>query len=246
MRPRIEAVNKALTTHTHNATFFDAIDTEEKAYWMGFIMADGNIYHKDGTDLYILQIGLKKADEGHLIKLKASLNSSHPIYTSKENLVTLMIHSKRLCKVLIKHGVVPRKSYEELLPPQMPSELLRHFFRGYFDGDGSLHKTKNGKLKRTWAFTLLGSSSLLKSFIDWMWSQKLLVRTPTLHPTRPSCKTLEIKLRRETEVRAVTKALYKDAKVYLDRKMEKHLQLTSLDVEYGQLNLPYAKSSEVR
>jgi hypothetical protein len=228
LRPRIEAVNKTLTRYKHDETFFDVIDTEEKAYWIGFIMADGHVEHPDNTDLYVLHLGLKLSDRGHITKLKASLKSSH---------------SKGLCKALIRHGVVPRKSYEELVPPQMPNELLRHFWRGYFDGDGSLciannGKRKDGSVRKQWCLNLLGSRSLLESFINWAWSHGLLVRRPTLHSTNPNCKTLEVKPRRKTEVIGITQVMYEGASVYLDRKMEKYLQLKSSEANDGQLNLP--------
>lgn len=225
MRPRIEAVNKTLTIYTHDTTFFDVINTEEKAYWSGFVMADGNVYHEDDTDCYILSVGLKKIDECHIAKLKAALNSSHPIHLRK--LAGLVIHSKKLCKALIKHGIVPRKSYEELLPPKMPNNLLRHFWRGYFDGDGSLHVTKNRSTKHgtSWGLNLLGSRTLLESFVDWTCSQELLSNRPTLHRTRPNSKTFEVKIRKKSEVYNVVKTLYEDSTVHLDRKMEKYLQL---------------------
>ncbi len=241
LRPRIEAVNKTLTRYKHDETFFDVIDTEEKAYWIGFIMADGHVEHPDNTDLYVLHLGLKLSDRGHITKLKASLKSSHQTYNYK--LAILRLHSKGLCKALIRHGVVPRKSYEELVPPQMPNELLRHFWRGYFDGDGSLciannGKRKDGSVRKQWCLNLLGSRSLLESFINWAWSHGLLVRRPTLHSTNPNCKTLEVKPRRKTEVIGITQVMYEGASVYLDRKMEKYLQLKSSEANDGQLNLP--------
>ncbi len=246
LRPRIEAVNKTLTRYKHDETFFDVIDTEEKAYWIGFIMADGHIEHPDNTDLYVLHLGLKLSDRGHITKLKASLKSSHQTYSYK--LASLRLHSKGLCKALIRHGVVPRKSYEELVPPQMPDELLRHFWRGYFDGDGSLYianngKRKDGSVRKQWCLNLLGSRSLLESFIDWTWSHRVLVRRPTLHPTNPNCKTLEVKPRRKTEVIGITRAMYEGAAVYLDRKMEKYLELKTSEETDGKQSLPLRKES---
>ncbi len=243
LRPRLEAVNKALTRHNFNANYFDLIDTEEKAYWIGFIMADGNVSYRKGTTYYRFSMALKTTDIDHLVKLRATLNSTHKIYTRNTPIPRLNFSNEHFCKTLIKHGVVPRKSYKELVPPQMPDELLRHFWRGYFDGDGSLHLYKNntrkdGSRQKSWGFNLLGSRSLLESFVEWVWSQGFLVRRPTLHPTRPNCKTLDLKLRRKSDIRNVTKAFYEGATVYLDRKMEKYQQLKSSEVSDDQLNLP--------
>jgi predicted DNA-binding protein YlxM (UPF0122 family) len=246
LRPRIEAVNKALTTHSFNVNYFDVIDTEEKAYWLGFIMADGCVYNKGSTDYYTFSIGLKASDKHHLLKLKDALNSSHPISVDSRDLSRYVINSKKLCEALMKHGIVPRKSNKELVPPQMRNELLRHFWRGYFDGDGSLYITKNktAKYGKSWGFNLLGSHTLLASFRDWMWSQRLLVKKPTLHRTRPNSKTFEIKMQSKSDVYNVTQAMYEGATVYLDRKMEKYLELKSSEGNDSQLKLPLRETSK--
>ena len=226
MRPRI-GPGSTRKCHELDYTYFDVIDTEKKVYWIGFIMADGNIYHKKGTASYRFSMGLKTPDIGHLVKLRTALNSTHQIYTDNRPIPRLDFTNEYFCKTLIKHGIVPCKSYEELLPPKMPNELLKHFWRGYFDGDGSLYVTKNRSAKcgKSWGLNLLGSRTLLESFVNWTCSQGLLGSRPTLHRTRPNSKTFEVKIRKKSEVYNVAKTLYEGSTVYLDRKMERYLQL---------------------
>jgi len=62
---------------------FDNIDTEEKAYWLGFIYADGNIsdmesyLRKSGKYVYRMEVSLKADDIDHLNKLnKRKINTN--------------------------------------------------------------------------------------------------------------------------------------------------------------------------
>src|SRR5260370_41289523 len=52
--------------------FFDVIDTEEKAYWLGFLTADGTMREKGGM------LALQERDIDHLYKIRSSLRSKHP------------------------------------------------------------------------------------------------------------------------------------------------------------------------
>ena len=39
---------------------------------------------------------------------------------------------------LAKYGIIPRKTGHEFLPiDEIPDNLIRHFIRGFFDGDGT-------------------------------------------------------------------------------------------------------------
>jgi len=125
-------------------SFFDVLDTEEKAYWLGFLFADGSIHQggttRRGKDPWCLLINLAAKDREILERLKLSLKSTYPVTViakSKHPTVTLRVASAKLCASLVKHGCVPRKTQEELhIPEALPRDLIPHFIRGYFDGDG--------------------------------------------------------------------------------------------------------------
>ena len=51
---------------------FDVIDTEEKAYWLGFLYADGNVSNTKNE----VGITLQSSDIKHLYKFKTFLKSS--------------------------------------------------------------------------------------------------------------------------------------------------------------------------
>ena len=134
--------------YTLNENFFEKIDTHEKAYWLGFLYADGciSIRNRNDKKSYILEVTLTKEDETHLEKLKMCLKSNTPIkyktIKNKYNACRINICNKKICEDLIKLGCTPKKSLTLKFPSneQVPKELIPHFIRGYLDGDGCVHK----------------------------------------------------------------------------------------------------------
>ena len=117
--------------------FFDVIDTEEKAYWLGFIMADGcvNIYNGQ----YCLKIHIAAKDSEIIDNFLLAIESKNkPYYRTDINgnqTYAISLSSKHMVESLISLGVVPNKTGKECLP-NLSGELTRHFVRGFFDGDG--------------------------------------------------------------------------------------------------------------
>ena len=112
---------------------------------MGFLYADGGVTAKNNK--YILALSLSTKDIEHLEKFKKNLNSTNPIrtkpgsgYLPNTYYVALELYSKKLVTDLINVGCYPNKSLTLKFPNTNyfndPS-LIRHFIRGYFDGDGS-------------------------------------------------------------------------------------------------------------
>lgn len=120
--------------------YFSIIDTPQKAYWLGFISADGCIYRRDGH-VAMLTISLNKKDEEILFRLKKDLNTNKPIYYSKDDMATLQISSDKICDDLLKIGIGVRKTFDFsplLIFNNIPSKFFPSFMLGYFDGDGSI------------------------------------------------------------------------------------------------------------
>lgn len=145
----IEIINKQNNQYSANYNFFEDINTEEKAYWLGFLYADGYVaqhLRKDGKLKSRLEIGLHKKDLDQLEKFKISLKSNHKIYLSQlhKNRVTLEIYNKKMCSDLIKNGCVQLKSKIIRFPFFLDQSLWGHFLRGYSDGDGCVFVNKSG------------------------------------------------------------------------------------------------------
>ena len=133
-----------------NVSYFNKIDTEEKAYWLGFLYADGCI-GRDGQVRFALK------DIEPLEEFKKALDSEHTIYKRDNNrgtsnkkdifLFWLTIGSKKMCSDLINKGCLHNKTKELYMPTreQVPLEFMGPFLRGFFDGDGCIHLQKREK-----------------------------------------------------------------------------------------------------
>lgn len=135
--------------YTCNSHFFDIIDNEEKAYWLGFMYADGYIQSQRQGYNKRVGITLEHSDIGHLEKFKNSLKCDAPIhtyvssygYSDNTKYSRIIISDPLLAKGLINAGCVEHKTDVIKFPSEkiLPSHLTKHFIRGYFDGDGSIY-----------------------------------------------------------------------------------------------------------
>lgn len=121
----------ARRTNQIKEDIFDTI-TEESAYWIGFILADGNIYHPPKRSKQ-LNMGLAARDWEHLEKFKKFIGSNKSLYYNK-NAVFISFYSNRIAEKLAEYGIVPRKSKIAKVPEILKNN--RHFWRGMVDGDG--------------------------------------------------------------------------------------------------------------
>lgn len=135
-----------------NENFFDIIDNEAKAYWLGFLYADGNVrinVHKRGYKSYITSLSQMEIEP-----LEKFINSISGTDIKISNWITnvntisynISLNSKIMFDGLCKYGCIPNKSLILEFPSNIPIELHNHFIRGYFDGDGSIYKS-NSKVK---------------------------------------------------------------------------------------------------
>jgi len=140
-------------TYNLDETFFEKIDTQEKAYVLGWWYSDGNVM-ESGT----IRIAIQQSDEEILQKIKKILKYDGPFHYKKareehhQPQIELCINRQKMAQDLIKLGCHPNKSMNLMFPTleQVPIDLVRHFVRGYFDGDGSVD---NGvTIVGTWDF----------------------------------------------------------------------------------------------
>ncbi len=165
---RMRTFGEHCKKHTLNEQYFDVIDSYEKAYILGFIYADGNVY-RTKPDTLTFQIKLQIRDRSVVELMRKAFESSHPIFTFKSKtslskkvskIVGLTICNKRFCQGLIRAGSVPCKSLILDFPDTsiVPERYLGAFVLGYFDGDGSVvHNTKT----RRWTMNLCGTDEFL-------------------------------------------------------------------------------------
>ena len=215
--------------HSIDESFFENIDTEEKAYWLGFIMADGTVIKTNKDSSYNrLKIGLCLKDEDHLIKFKNSIKTTSDIkyYTTKENNSSysganythcyLNCDSIKLASDLIKHNCIPNKT-DFCTIPNIPSELIHHFIRGYFDGDGSISIYTDKNNDKRCEFSITSNSEILLEI------QTILIDNCNLNKTKlktykRTSKATSLRYGGVQQVKKIFDYLYKDSTIYLDRK----------------------------
>lgn len=206
--------------HSFNEAFFDEIDTQEKAYFLGFIVADGCVFVDPTRRDYFLRIKINSRDAGLLWRFKELLNATQSVVT-RGNLSLIDLYSRHMVDTLIRYGILPKKSRNGLGSIHIPVELERHFYRGLFDGDGSLHIT--GGIPR---LTLYGNEGILLDFINFLERNSITVPHAVYRDNRvnsPYYRSLVI--RRRNDVIDTLNLLYSWAYIYLDRKYEKYLQV---------------------
>lgn len=140
-----------MSKYIYNKDYFNKIDTAEKAYWLGFLYADGCItrfYRNEKLKAMSLELTLKDEDYKHLVKFNNVLESNVPIQqkivANKYKANRLVINSTKMCRDLIKLGCTPTKSLTLEFPNNdiVPSRFMNDFIRGYFDGDGGVSYTE--------------------------------------------------------------------------------------------------------
>lgn len=211
-----------------NHAYFSTIDSEDKAYWLGFLYADGYVSKKLNPRIY-KRIGcsLAEKDLDHLEKLKQSLQATYPIghyigtgYNAATCYARLIITSDQLFDDLVKLGCIEHKTLVLKFPTekQVPLHLTNHFIRGYFDGDGSFAKC--GKNRKGYDVKICGTKELLNAL-----SKHIGFPNRNLSKRHKDTKnTYCLEIGGGKQVAVVGEYLYKDATLWLERKHQRFLE----------------------
>lgn len=200
-----ECATASRRIYTVDEDFFERIDTPNKAYLLGFIMADGNIYRTT------LTIRLKKDDLAHLEKIKTLLHFTGPIKPDNDGKsVSLRISSLKICQDLEALKCTSNKSLT-LEYPEIPDYLEPHFIRGYFDGDGSISivSKKQSHLKRLTFYS--GSLTFMDTLQEKLERQGLFLSRGKSHPRF-------LKTSKQSLVRAIFDFMYDGSEIHMERK----------------------------
>ena len=204
-----------------NKDFFKCINTEEKAYILGFICADGHIE----SDRLTITVSIR--DKDILEKIRNAMHSNHPIKEiqrtnpykkanrEKLTLVELMMGSVELVKPLFNMGLTTNKTYtlSGNILKYVPKYLMRDFLRGYFDGDGNVSFGKRYNSGYKYNINICGNEDfLLKSFQTYFPSNNKLYKD--LHSRQ--CYVWKISQR--DKVKDFMYYLYYNSSIFLQRK----------------------------
>jgi hypothetical protein len=202
-----------------NESYFDDIDNEEKAYWLGFLYADGYIRERKSGDS--LEVKLSVKDKDHLSLFRKCVGSNHLIKEgqskvkykggiSTSDMAHLAMYSTRLVESIKNQGVHSRKTFT-IKKPEIQKELIRHFIRGYFDGDGSFSFNPDNYSIKTQIVT--ASDEFKKFIIDELEGHNITIKLYS---------QIKLQIQNKMDNNKFYHYIYDEAKIYLKRKKEKY------------------------
>ncbi|TSC94171.1 MAG: hypothetical protein CEN87_624 [Parcubacteria group bacterium Licking1014_1] len=202
-----------------NDNFFKTL-IPSSTYWLGFVTADGCLYcGKNKSKKF--QIALKESDVGHLRYFKKALNSNVKIYFIKSNRSAgFSLSSSVIFDSLVSLGVLPNKSFS-MGTVSVPNNLMSHFIRGVFDGDGSLSGERITHLQ----IAIVGHTPLLRQ-IQNIFIKKCGVKKVNLYPASYANGCTISRLQYTgSQIFRILGFLYKNSteETRLKRKYEKYL-----------------------
>jgi hypothetical protein len=225
----IRSTTQYTTKYLADENFFQVIDSQEKAYILGFLYADGNNYIKPPHH-YEISCKLQALDKSHLETIRDIISPTsiikeidNPPYPA----CLLKINNKTISQQLTNLGCTPNKSLTLTFPSWLTSvEMQQHFIRGYFDGDGCLYQkqpTPTGYINWGWQITSTHDFCQdVKNII-----QQHLNITPSLHLSGKNTITTTLSVGGNLQVKKLLSWMYQEATIYLPRKYSKYLELIS-------------------
>lgn len=218
-----KSISESKRKYTLNESYFDEIDTPNKAYILGFLCADG--YNNRINNSVVLS--LSKEDREILEKISEEVGSNKPLFESdyvnkndgtERHMLILTMASKHMCEALEKWGLTQNKTFTIDFPDFLREDLIPHFVRGYFDGDGCACSTTD-KGRPRFQITLMSSTQFCNGLVDYLETQNIHFHIN--QPLRKSEKNKVVRSGNNKELPKFINLIYKNAGLYLNRKRNK-------------------------
>lgn len=250
--------------HKFNHNYFKSIDTEEKAYILGFLYADG--YNSD-KQVVIVQL---EQDVDILEKINKALDADNQIKRKiqKENkkiTCQLCYSSIDLCADLTNLGCFRNKSLTCTFPTFLEKSLIRHFIRGYFDGDGCVwvgkrkvmtvkDKTRAGgfreRIVQNVKFTITGNETFISSLQDELvqilgFKKTKLNFSKAKNPNNSTCdKVCTMEYSGRKQMQSFYDYMYEGASIWGNRKRTKFEEICAFEEKSSKDTLLIAGTPE--
>lgn len=217
--------NESSIRYNYNNDFFESIDSENKAYWLGFIASDGCITDK-GNGGKRLKITLKLDDKEHLQKFADDLDSNL-LVKEKVNKIKgkeyptseIVVNSTKICNDIINLGIDELKT-THLEMPDIRHDMIKHFLRGFIDGDGCIYFKKYEKRYR-YAIEIVGYECRMMYDID-DYLKSIGINS---HIYQKRKNNLKLMISEKASIDKLIQHVYVGSNVYLDRKYQKAIEL---------------------
>lgn len=180
-------------------------------YFLGFIFADGCL-----TNGYIT-ININNKDVEILEKFKVFLKTQKPIYSIKEtNSVMFSFKNKNIYESLLLYNLTPKKSLTTKFPKNIPENMIHHFIRGYFDGDGSV-SVINRKTTKGLKINIVGTFEFLNDLQHHL-IKNIKTSPKSISQITKNKNTYQLNFKSIVDVLKFRDFIYKDATIFLNRK----------------------------
>lgn len=221
----IDRKRNGVRKHSLDENYFDTIDTQNKAYILGFLFADGY----NGMNKSTIRLQLSECDYEILEKIRLELKSDKPLhyvdcsnrvygngYITK-NMYSLEFYGKHICERLDELGMHQNKSLILKYPDNINPELNRHFIRGYFDGDGSFYHGYGCN------FTITSTQQFCEECLKIIRLNTGIKGGSIFDASCHNGITKYISISGSKNCKVVLDWLYQDSELYLQRKYDKYI-----------------------
>jgi len=198
-------------THEADRDFFKTVDTEAKAYALGLMFSDGCIYSA-GNRKYI---NFSSKDHELVETFRALLKSEHNIYQSRGS-YSIVIGGQELYDDLRRWGLEERKSWEDYGIPKIPKELLRHFLRGIYDGDGCIFLSE---IQGRYTYLHIALTCASPRFLREV-KQVLEENSISCQKIRKDRANYRLQVGDQSSVKKMVEYLYRSSNYFLKRKRD--------------------------
>lgn len=202
-----------------NEFYFNDIKSEKQAYWLGVLFADGNVSKQGET--FSGRVIFSSKDTEWVDQFKRDIEFNGKIYTEthkvyKTQVSKVSLTSEQMFTDLVELGCIPNKSLIIRIPA-INQDLIPHFIRGYFDGDGTVGIYKNSSKSNTMTLRsgfCSGSQEFLEAISCYLPTNRKVVK-------KANNRNLFTLMFSVNDSINLYQYMYKDATVWLKRKREK-------------------------
>lgn len=222
--------------YSADESFFETINTEEKAYILGFLYGDGTNHTKNSK---ISIVGLK-SDMQIFKDIRKSLKSNNKFYfkenkKTKTQYIELTIYNKKISKDLENLGMANHKTYTIKFPNFISKDLIRHFIRGYFDADGCFtfcqQTNKKNNIYYAGRIFICGTENICQCIKDIFINELNINNTKLSTDKRCYSNFRTFTCGKLDDLINIYNFMYKDSNIYLKRKkmnFEKYFKIKKI------------------
>lgn len=212
---KLRTLSEAKRVFKINDSFFNTIDSEEKAYFLGLMYADGHV-SKNGRGWNII---LHNKDKDVLEKLSLLIYGFiklDSVFIKNIEYVNFRVASVKMNKDLVNAGCGSKKTFN-IVFPKLNNILMPHFIRGFLDGDGCICNANPSKT----VVDITSNENFLNGLNEFLKENLNISFNKINHKNKTKSKNMQMCSYDTVEI--FLDYLYKNATVFMKRKNNSYL-----------------------